>query len=516
MNGRTWREKRRGGGDSSDLAGLLAAAGLTGLTGPGPAADPTRGRGKAEPVAGRRARPPMAVPPRRGHPVAFGGRAPRRHPGASVWRATTGQLAGLNPWVMGAPPPPVGVYVGYDARTGSAFSCHLVEWLHRGLVTNPNALVTGLPGSGKSSHLKIVFGWRLIPFGVRVFIPGDIKGEYPQLCRALGVDPVALGPGLPGRVNPLDPGPLGANLPAGGKELTERLAEIHRRRLALLGNMAEIRLRRRLTPFEEQIVSEALRQATGEAAGASRLGTPTIPAVHAHLRDPDPHSVREHRVESVEELRRVSRDVTAALGGMIAGVLGGLFDTATTIRPDWAAPIVSLDVSRLESRGDDVIAAALSCLSTWGQAAIDDPARPVTVVIRDELWRWMALPGMARKIDSDLRLSRAQGTIQVLATHRTSDFEAVGDAGSEEVAIARGLVASCQTRLLLAQDLGPLRAIREEIGLSEAEVDLVSGWGAAELGRALWKVGSYGSYDVQLALTPTEMAITATNERMRV
>jgi len=32
----------------------------------------------------------------------------------------------------------------------------------------------------------------------------------------------------------------------------------------------------------------------------------------------------------------------------------------------------------------------------------------------------------------------------------------------------------------------------------------------------LWKVGSYGSYDVQLALTPTEMVITATNERMRV
>jgi hypothetical protein len=366
------------------------------------------------------------------------------------------------------------------------------------------------------SHLKIVFGWRLVPFGVRLFIPGDIKGEYPPLCRALGVEPVALGPGLPGRVNPLDTGPLGRNLPTGGKDLVERLAEIHRRRLALLANMAEIRLRRRVSPFEEQILSWALRQATGEAAGASILGTPTIPHVHARLRDPDADAVREHRVRGVEELRELSRDVTAALGGMIQGVLGGLFDAATTITPDWSAPIVSLDVSRLDSRGDDVVAAALSCLSTWGQAAIDDPRRPVTVVIRDELWRWMTLPGMARKIDSDLRLSRAQGTIQILATHRTSDFEAVGDAGSEEVAIARGLVASCQTRLLLAQDLGPLRAIREEIGLSEAEVDLVSLWGAAEIGRALWKVGSHGSYEVQLALTPTELAITATNERMRV
>jgi len=500
--------------DIQDLAGLLAAAGLTG---PDRTAEAARRHAeKAKRTADRTAARDIRVSPRRGHSVRYGGRAPRRHPGGAVWRATTGQLGGLNPWILGAPPPPVGVYVGYDTRTGSAFSCHLVEWLHRGLVTNPNALVTGLPGSGKSSHLKIVFGWRLVPFGVRIFIPGDIKGEYPPLCRALGVEPVALGPGLPGRVNPLDPGPLGTDLPAGERELTGRLAEIHRRRLALLANMAEIRLRRRVTPFEEQIVSWALRQATGEAAGASVLGTPTIPQVHARLRDPDPAAVGEHRMESAGALREASRDVTAALGGMVAGVLGGLFDTQTTIRPDWAAPIVSLDVSRLEARGDDVIAAALSCLSTWGQAAIDDPARPVTVVIRDELWRWMTLPGMARKIDSDLRLSRAQGTIQVLATHRTSDFEAVGDAGSQELAIARGLIASCQTRLLLAQDLGPLRAIREDIGLSDADVDLVSRWGGSEIGRALWKVGSYGSYEVQLALNPTELAITATNERMRL
>jgi len=508
------RGKERRGEHSQDLGALLAAAGLVG---PDPAAGRLlRRREQDRRAADRRAARGVRAAPRRGHPTPYGGRAPRPYPGAAVWRATTAQLAGLNPWILGAPPPPVGVYVGYDARTGSAFSCHLVEWLHGGLVTNPNALVTGLPGSGKSSHLKIVFGWRLVPFGVRLFIPGDIKGEYPPLCRALGVEPVALGPGLPGRVNPLDTGPLGRNLPAGGKDLVERLAEIHRRRLALLANMAEIRLRRRVSPFEEQILSWALRQATGEAAGASILGTPTIPHVHARLRDPDADAVREHRVRDVEELRELSRDVTAALGGMVQGVLGGLFDAATTITPDWSAPIVSLDVSRLDSRGDDVVAAALSCLSTWGQAAIDDPRRPVTVVIRDELWRWMTLPGMARKIDSDLRLSRAQGTIQILATHRTSDFEAVGDAGSEEVAIARGLVASCQTRLLLAQDLGPLRAIREEIGLSEAEVELVSLWGAAEIGRALWKVGSHGSYEVQLALTLTELAITATNERMRV
>ncbi len=72
----------------------------------------------------------------------------------------------------------------------------------------------------------------------------------------------------------------------------------------------------------------------------------------------------------------------------------------------------------------------LACVSSWGQAAIDEPGGPVRLVVRDELWRAMRIPAMVRKVDSDLRLSRAQGTIQVLATHRLADFEAVGAAGS--------------------------------------------------------------------------------------
>jgi hypothetical protein len=40
------------------------------------------------------------------------------------------------------------------------------------------------------------------------------------------------------------------------------------------------------------------------------------------------------------------------------------------------------------------------------------------------------VPALVAKVDSDLRLSRAQGTIQVLATHRLADFQAAGAAGS--------------------------------------------------------------------------------------
>ena len=46
-------------------------------------------------------------------------------------------------------------------------------------------------------------------FGYRALILGDPKDEYQPLCRALGVEPLKIGPGLQARVNPLSFGPLG-------------------------------------------------------------------------------------------------------------------------------------------------------------------------------------------------------------------------------------------------------------------------------------------------------------------
>ena len=61
--------------------------------------------------------------------------------------------------------------------------------------------------------------WRTRPDGKR----GSPKNEYAPLARALGTQPVELGPGLPGRLNPLDAGPLGQNLPRDPGQLAERL-----------------------------------------------------------------------------------------------------------------------------------------------------------------------------------------------------------------------------------------------------------------------------------------------------
>jgi type IV secretory pathway VirB4 component len=432
-----------------------------------------------------------------------------------VFRGSTAQIQGLYPWLYGASMPPSGAYLGVDCLSGGAFACHPVEWLRRGLITNPNLLVTGIPGAGKSATIKAL-ATRLAAYGVKTLVAGDLKNEYAPLARAFGVAPVELGPGLPARLNPLDAGPLGQHLPASPAELAERLAEIHRRRITLLSALLEMRLRRPLTPTEEAAISLAIQHATGQAAGATILGDPTIPRVWALLRDPLPGMIADLRAPGPAQLRELIRPATDALGNMVAGSLSGLFDGPTTIRPDFTAPIQTVDLSRIEGRGDETVAMTLACVSSWGQAAVDEPGGPVRLVIRDELWRALRIPAMIRKVDSDLRLSRAHGTIQVLATHRLADFEAAAAAGTQDAAIARNLIASCDVRICIAQDTEPLAVTRDAIGLTDTECAHIASWSGEQLGRGLWKIGRAASHVVQLVLTPAERQLYWTNQKMEV
>ncbi|MCX4529897.1 type VI secretion protein [Streptomyces sp. NBC_01551] len=461
----------------------------------------------------------MRVAPRKGWPQPFAGRvASLAKP--EVFRADSERASGIYPFLHAASLPPIGAYIGYNTLTMQAFSAHPAAWVREGLVTNPNVMITGIPGSGKSAHIKSLC-LRMMAFGHRTLIAGDVKGEYQAMCTFLGVEPVRLGPGLPGRLNPLDAGPLGIDLDkvTDHEVFKGRLKEIHRRRLTLLTALLELQLRRALKPEEEESLDIAVREVTGELRGQSRLSVPTLPSVYAVLKDPTSAMARELRVrgDDIQLAREQMASLRSALGGMITGSLGGLFDQETSIGLDWNAPIQSVDISALEQYGDATVAMVLTCVSSWAQSAIDRPGERPWTVVRDELWRQMRSGGaaMVRKIDADLRLSRATGTIQLLATHRLSDFESVGSSGSEAVAIAKDLIASCETRVQLAQDTKPLQITREAIGLTDAECDLIGGWGAGQRGRALWKVGrGGGSHPVQLMLSHTEKALFETDERM--
>ncbi|MET8130028.1 hypothetical protein ABZV67_42335 [Streptomyces sp. NPDC005065] len=187
-----------------------------------------------------------------------------------------------------------------------------------------------------------------------------------------------------------------------------------------------------------------------------------------------------------ERLRLSHHAHLAALGGESAHLGPLLVDTdqQASIGLDWNAPAQSVGASALVQCGDEIVALVLTCVSFWAQAAIDQRRSRPWIVVRHELWRRMRSGGTSKvkKIDSDLRLSRASGTIQLLATHRLSDFEGVGAQGSEARSIATDLFSSCETLMQLDQDTPPLQMTREAIGLTDAECALIGA--AAPCGRS--------------------------------
>ncbi|SFO40593.1 hypothetical protein SAMN05216207_105224 [Pseudonocardia ammonioxydans] len=466
---------------------------------------------------GRRERVNRATAARQGHREPGRGWAPvdaaRRAP---VYRATTAEVGGLFPLLASNGVPAIGARLGYDTQSGGAFYVHPTEWVLRKMVTNPNLAIFGEPGRGKSSTVLATI-LRLSLFGVRTLISGDVKGEYTPLLRALDITPIALGRGSPHRLNALDLGPIRAHWPTWSPaRQREELTGILARWTRLLTALAEAQ-GYPPTVTDELVLSTVLNRLVGAEHGSDELRPITIPQVVAQLADPDDDLWQQTRFASYRQFVDHTRKITDALSNLVVGPLAGLFDEPTNFDLDWDAPVQSMDLSLLRSRGDQAVAVALTCLGSWSSMITDlQDDGDVRLVVRDEVWRQMRLGLRAvQAVDSDLRLSRAERKIQLLVMHKPSDLLSVGAAGSQEVSIAKDLLALCSTRILLGQSTRVGDELAEELGLSDREQAVLTGWAMEGQGRALWKLENSPGMKIQTVLSATERSIFDTDSGLR-
>ena len=183
-------------------------------------------------------------------------------------RESSATLAGAYPF-LAAPAPNTGVPIGTDTLTGSVFAFDPWTLYAAGVLTNPNMLLAGVIGQGKSALAKSL-AIRSIAAGRRVYVPGDPKGEWAAVAHAVGGRVLTLGPGQHDRLNPLDTPP--------GSDPREPAQASWR----LLGTLAETALDRALAPVEHTLLGTALTATT--ATG----GVPTMRGLVDHLADPDP------------------------------------------------------------------------------------------------------------------------------------------------------------------------------------------------------------------------------------
>jgi len=491
-----------------DTAHLLADFGHTLPTAPAP------------PAPVREARLFRPSTPRRGPARPDAGRCPAPAP-VSVWRMTSDQAPVLWPWIATPGLPPTGAQMGIDHLSGGSFYADPTGWVLDDAipVTNPNLFVFGKPGRGKSATVK-AFCLRMMDLGYRTLILGDPKDEYEKLCRALGVEPFAIGHGLPARINPLDLGPLGHQWHTlDAAEARRRAAIVFARWLTLVrGLVGSQRIGDRRVPFgpsDEIVVKAALQHLTGYSQGTTHLAPTTIPQLWRLLDEPTAELVTACRYASERHFLDETRLLRDALGQLVSGALAGLFDDHTTIDVDWTAPIQSLSLSRLEALGDEAVGIALTCLNSWGRGMRETAeSGDLRIVVRDESWKQLRLGTDAVKsFDADLRLSRRDGEIQIAVAHKPSDLLTAGDAGSQAVAIAKDLLHLADTIILHGQDPAVAEDLHRLLGLGPIAQNLVTGWAMNGKGRALWCVGDR-HYKVQTVLHPLEERLTYTNDAL--
>lgn len=455
------------------------------------------------------------VAPRHGRAQPGAGWAPVEAP-MPVYQAVTHEIGGLFPLLAANGIPACGARIGYDGLSGGAFYCHPIEWVLMGLATNPNMVIFGEPGRGKSSTV-VAFLLRMMPFGIKTLISGDVKGEYSPLLRALGVTPIALGRGSAARLNALDLGPLASRWhrwPVDRQR--EELDGVLGRWVKLLAALAEAQGYQQ-TVTDEKVLTDVLRRLIGAADGYTRIRPVTIPDVARELAEPDESLWRGARFAGRRQFLDHLRSITDALANLVSGPLAGLFDEPTNFELNWDAPVQSMDLSLLRSRGDQAVAVALTCLGSWSSLVTDlQDDGEIRLIVRDEVWRQLRLgPRAVQAMDCDYRLSRAERKIQILVGHKPSDFLSVGNAGSQEVAIAKDLLALCSTRILFGQSTRVASELAADFALSEKEHEATTGWAMERQGRALWKIENAPAYKVQTVRSAVEQRVFDTNAQLR-
>lgn len=328
---------------------------------------------------------------------------------------------------------------------GNDFVFDPFDGYEAGLVSNPNMIVAGSIGAGKSTVVKMLID-RALARRRRVVVI-DPKGEYGDLARAYGVRAVALG--KDGWCNPF--------------------------------------------PVEERECRDFVRVLIATAQGQPLSAQQHYEIDEAFARLPSPRPARliralydEFRHALGSETAAAERDVALTLYRFVHGDLAGLFDGEGEPL-EFEGDLVVLDLSGQWS-SDTLSVAALSAVGAAQQVIAHDGA--LGYLVLDEAWALLSDSHALRWLQGSWKLARSRGLSHILVLHRWSDVAAVGNEGSAERERAQGLLRECETAWLFRQPADEAREMALALGLFAREAQYLV---ALPKGAALVRYGPHRS-----------------------
>jgi type IV secretory pathway VirB4 component len=357
-----------------------------------------------------------------------------------------------------------------------------------GRVTNPNVLVVGEPGVGKSALLKCLVSRSSSLLGRWIAIT-DPKGEYSDLAAHLGLTVIKLRPGGDQRLNPLH------------RTAAVDTQDAAVRQASMVAALVASVLHRDLTPLEDAVLGWAM------ALPDRSLTEPTLADLSDILAKP-PHALASRARMTSSELTRAIEDMVFGLGKLLDRSLRGMFDGASTIDLDPAGPGVVIDLSAVH-HDPEALGLVMIAATSWLQSVMTQQGRP-RIQILDEAWALLANERAARYLQACFKLGRSYGVANVAIVHRLSDLRAQSDDGTALAKVTAGFLADAQTRIVFRQAVDQVPDAQEALGLSETEAAVLP---RLARGRALWKFGSNAAV-VQHVIGAHEAALCDTDARM--
>ncbi|MFT8637534.1 MAG: hypothetical protein ABF811_06210, partial [Pseudoclavibacter sp.] len=373
-----------------------------------------------------------------------------------VQRATSRVVGVAYPFLAGAGMGPYGVAIGHLTDGGGLFCFDPWECYQRGFVTGTSMLILGDIGSGKSTTAK-AFASREIGLGRRVFVASDPKNEWVPLARQIGGQVIEIGPGLPARLNPLDPPPRDPKL-----DDEQWAAEVLSRRRLLLINVFTVVLKRSLTPAEYTAVDVFLEAATAAVQGR----TLTLTDIWMQLNEPTTEAGRASLPDA--------GDLTHALRRVVVSDLSGMFDGPSTVELSQDAPMVVVATGAFERAAEEARNLAMLLSSEWLEGAIMIKTGGQRIVIYDEGYRMLRNEHQLQRMSDRWKLARHYGLTNVLIMHRVSDLDAIGEQGSSARNLALGLLGDTQIRIIGAQRPDQIDMVRKTLATSDTVTQIIS------------------------------------------
>jgi type IV secretory pathway VirB4 component len=352
-----------------------------------------------------------------------------------------------------------------QSQYGSSFVLDVFDAYGAGLVSNPNVIVAGSIGAGKSTIVKMQLE-RALRRGRRAVVV-DPKGEYAQLAAQHGSAPIALG--RDGWCSPF--------------------SEDDRESRHLLRALVASAQGSALTSEQHFALDEVWQRLETRP---TRVLFALYQLLATHLESSAPSA---------------ERSLALVLHRFIYGDLAGLFDG-----PDeplrFSGDLVVVDLSS-QWTSNSLSVAVLSAVAA-AQQVVGDPASPGYLVI-DEAWALLSDAAALRWLQGSWKLARARGLSHVMVLHRWSDVAAAGNAGSVERDRARGLLRECETAWLFRQPPDEAREMSIALGLEPREESYLV---ALPKGVALVRYGAHRSI-VRVVPDERDLAFIDTDVAMR-